>query len=163
MSTAILDWKQDRLGAARLGTNPTVLYRMSTGWAVIGDTQHLPGYCLLLHDGEADQLTELPLPARVAFMTDLALLGEAVQRACSAADPEFSRINYEILGNSLHHLNGHVHARYLWEPGPLRRGPVWRYGAERDAPHHQLDDRHNDLRAAITAHLAALIAGDAKP
>lgn len=68
---APVDYRTDSLGAARQGTNPTVLARMQTGWAVIGSTQHLPGYCLLIHDGEADQLTDLPRPARLDFMHDL--------------------------------------------------------------------------------------------
>jgi hypothetical protein len=47
------DWRADRIQAAREGRNPTVLRRLRSGWAVIGDHQRLPGYCLLLHDGEA--------------------------------------------------------------------------------------------------------------
>lgn len=42
------DWKKDRIGSALRGENPTVIARMKTGFAVIGDTQFLPGYCLLL-------------------------------------------------------------------------------------------------------------------
>ncbi|MFB8005199.1 HIT family protein [Nocardia sp. NPDC056000] len=115
-SAATIDYRTDPIGAARLGTNPNVLGRMRTGWAVIGNTQHLPGYCLLLHDGTADQLTELSRPDRVAFMHDLVLLGEAVEKACRALDPAFWRINYEVLGNFWPHLHGHIHPRYQWEP-----------------------------------------------
>lgn len=39
-------WKDDRIGAAQRGENPTVLLRLSVGFAVIGDTQFLPGYCV---------------------------------------------------------------------------------------------------------------------
>ena len=62
-----MDWRTDRVAAAAQGSNPTVLSKMRTGWAVIGDTQHLPGYCLLLFAGEADQLEDLPRDARTAF------------------------------------------------------------------------------------------------
>lgn len=144
------DWRSDRVGAAERGENPTVLARMRTGWAVIGDTQHLPGYSLLLYeDPEVDQLVELPRARRAAFLYDLALLGEAVQLACGAADPEFWRLNYEVLGNSHHQLHGHVHPRYLWEPEIYRRGPVWRY-PDRNGPDHALGDRHRPLRHALT-------------
>lgn len=132
------DWRDDRVGAARRGRNPTVLLRMRTGWAAIGDTQHLPGYCVLLHDGAADRLTDLPRAERAAFLFDLALLGEAVEQVCGERDPAFSRANYEVLGNSLHHLHAHVHARYFWEPDHRRKGPVWLYGAERFAAEHAL-------------------------
>ncbi|GAA3968695.1 DeoR family transcriptional regulator [Actinomadura viridis] len=150
------NWKEDPIGSAERGENPTVLHRMNTGWAVIGYTQHLPGYCLLLYAGVADHLTDLPRRERTAFLDELALLGEAVQRACSDLDPAFARINYEILGNSWNHLHGHVHPRYRWEPPELLHGPVWRYGRERDAPRHELGPRHDPLRARITEALLSL-------
>ena len=151
-------WMLDRVGAAERGENPTVLARLKTGWAVIGDTQHLPGYCLLLYAGKADQLTDLTHAERVAFLSDLAILGEAVQRTCATSDPAFLRINYEILGNSWPHLHGHVHARYTWEPESLRRGPVWRYGTERNAPGNQLSARHEPLRNSIRTMLEQVAA-----
>ncbi|GAA2776884.1 HIT family protein [Streptomyces showdoensis] len=147
----------DRLGAAERGENPTVLARMRTGWAVIGDVQHLPGYCLLLYAGQADHLTDLPRPERARFLFDLSLLGEAVEAACRRHDSDFRRLNYEVLGNSWEHLHGHVHARYDWEPPALRHGPVWRYGSERTDPVHRLDARHDELRAAITGELTKLL------
>lgn len=152
-----VDYRTDPLGAARRGTNPTVLTRMRTGWAVIGSTQHLPGYCLLVHDGRADQLTDLPRSARLDFIHDLIVLGEAVETACRTADPDFWRINYEVLGNSWPHLHGHVHARYRWEPDHLRTGPVHLYGSARNAPGHLLGPQHDDLRTAITAAIVSLL------
>ena len=53
------DWRRDRVAAAREGRNPTVLARLDTGWVVIGDHQRLPGYCVLIHDGPADHLTDV--------------------------------------------------------------------------------------------------------
>ncbi|MFF8813885.1 HIT family protein [Streptomyces pactum] len=151
-------WKEDRIAAAGRGENPTVLARMRTGWAVIGDTQHLPGYCLLLYTGTADHLTDLPRDERARFLLDLSLLGEAVERACGRRDPAFRRLNYEVLGNSWQHLHGHVHPRYGWEPEHLLRGPVWRYGEERTAPEHRLGPRHGPLRADITRALTSILA-----
>lgn len=153
----VIDYRDDPVGAARQGTNPTVLCRMRTGWAVMANTQHLPGYCIMIYDGDADQLTELPIEERANFMLDVMLLGEAVEKACRAADPAFRRINYEVLGNTWPHLHGHVHARYEWEPENLRIGPVYLYGAERDSPHHQLDSGHEPLKAAIAAALHELL------
>lgn len=154
---AEIDYLQDPIGAARQGTNPTVIGRMRSGWAVMGDTQHLPGYCVLIHDGTADQLTELPLADRVVFMHDMALLGEAVERACRAVDPEFLRINYEVLGNTWPHLHGHIHARYRWEPANLRVGPVCLYGSEREASEHRFGSRHAPLQAAIATALQEVV------
>jgi hypothetical protein len=80
------------------GDDPNVILRMRTGWAVLGDTQHLPGYSLLVHAGDADHLADLPRAERVAFLLDLSLLGEAISRVCAENDPGFLRINYEVLG-----------------------------------------------------------------
>lgn len=78
-----MDWRDDPVGSAHRGENPMVMARMRSGFAVIGDTQHLPGYSLLLCENPAvDHLTDLPLDGRRAFLLDMALLGEAVERAC---------------------------------------------------------------------------------
>jgi diadenosine tetraphosphate (Ap4A) HIT family hydrolase len=132
--------------------------RMRSGFAVIGDTQHLPGYSLLLTDDlEVDHLSDLPWPARRDFFFDLSLLGEAVFAV--TREHGARRINYEVLGNSWPHLHGHVHVRYAWEPPDKVGGPVWRYPKDvRNAPEHAYDDaRHGELRAAITAKLTGLM------
>ena len=41
-------WRLDRIGSALRGENPTVLARLPGGFAVIGDVQWLPGYCVVL-------------------------------------------------------------------------------------------------------------------
>ena len=136
-----------------------VMARMRSGFAVIGDTQHLPGYSVLLcNDAAVDHLTDLDRTARAAFLFDLALLGEAVESACR--DDGLRRINYEVLGNSMALLHGHVHARYEWEPTERVGWPVWLYDpAERFAERHEYTDaEHGPLRAAITRELEHLIA-----
>lgn len=133
--------------------------RMRSGFAVIGDTQHLPGYSLLLTDDlDIDHLTDLPRSRRRDFLFDLSLLGEAVLAATRGAGAR--RINYEILGNSWPHLHGHVHPRYDWEPPERIGGPVWRYPKDvRNAPEHAFsDEAHGELRAAITAALERVMA-----
>jgi diadenosine tetraphosphate (Ap4A) HIT family hydrolase len=132
--------------------------RMRSGFAVIGDTQHLPGYSLLLTDDlEVDHPTDLPWPTRRDFFFDLSLLGEAVLAV--AKEQGAHRINYEVLGNSWPHLHGHVHARYKWEPVDKIGGPVWRYPKEvRNAPEHAYDEtRHGQLRRAIGSELNRLM------
>jgi diadenosine tetraphosphate (Ap4A) HIT family hydrolase len=161
----LADWRVDRLGAARSGSNPMVLARMRSGYAVLGDNQHLPGYCVLMADfgdpdGEGpDHLTDLDRGRRAAFLTDMGLLGEAVFAVCSGLDPAFRRVNYEILGNLDRYLHAHVHARYGWEPQEYVNGPVGRYPADvRHAPEHAADDRHDPLREALVKELARVMA-----
>jgi diadenosine tetraphosphate (Ap4A) HIT family hydrolase len=146
------DWKADRVAAARAGRNPTVLARLRTGWAAIGDYQLLPGYCVLLYDGACDHLHDLPRAERSALLDDVGLLGEAVAAACARLDPAFRRVNYEILGNTYPQLHAHVHPRYGWEPTERRGRPVWLYPDLHDQA-HALDARHDELRVALVAEL----------
>jgi diadenosine tetraphosphate (Ap4A) HIT family hydrolase len=153
-----VDWREDRIGSALRGENPLVMARMRGGFAVIGDTQFLPGYSLLLTDDpSADHLTDLDWHRRRDFLFDLSLLGEAVGQACLPHG--LCRMNYEVLGNSVHVLHGHVHARYEWEPADKITGPVWRYPSEvLYAPEHAYsDERHGEILAAITSELTALM------
>lgn len=142
------DWRQDRVGSALRGENPTVLRRMISGFAVIGDTQFLPGYCVLLAEPEAAHLSDMELSDRRQFLTDMALLGEAIERAC--AGDGLVRLNYEILGNGLPLVHAHVFPRYEWEHPERLRGPVWLYPPEDFyGSDHQLGERHDPLREAI--------------
>ncbi|MGN6131402.1 MAG: HIT family protein [Nocardioidaceae bacterium] len=152
------DWKLDRIGSARAGANPTVLAKLPQSYAVIGDAQYLPGYCVLLVDDPAvDRLTDLPRARRREYLDSMDLLGEAVARACAALDPGFRRMNYEILGNTDAYLHAHLFARYEWEPTERVGGPVWLYDpADFYGPEAALGPRHDDLRARIVAELSAL-------
>ncbi|MQS13596.1 diadenosine tetraphosphate hydrolase [Streptomyces kaniharaensis] len=152
------DWKADRVGSALRGANPTVLRRLDAGFAVIGDIQFLPGYSVLLTDEPGvERLSDLPRPRRLAYLADLDRLGEAVERACRAADPDFRRVNLEILGNKDPFLHAHIWPRYDWEPEHLMQKPVWLYPPDRwYDPRHALTPSHDRLRAAITSELDAL-------
>ena len=111
-----------RVAAARGGTNPAVIARLPSGWAVAGDHQVVHGYSLLLADPVVPDLNALGDAERVCFLRDMVLLGDALLEATGA-----SRINYEILGNSEPALHVHLFPRYPSEPLPYRSGPVWHY------------------------------------
>ncbi|NAZ84344.1 diadenosine tetraphosphate hydrolase [Kineococcus sp. R8] len=151
------DWKRDRIGSALRGQNPTVLTRLPGGFAVMGDQQWLPGYCLLLTDDPAARrLSDLPRPQRTAFLQSMSVLAEAVERACQQADPAFRRVNLEILGNVEPFLHAHIWPRYQWEPPELLRRPVWSYPPEKwTDPRGRLSADHDGLRASIAGHLAS--------
>lgn len=105
---------------ARAGDLPPVVARLRSGWVVLGDPQILPGYCLLLPDPVVDDLHALAPVARLQFLEDLGLLGQAVAELTGAR-----RINYEMLGNVEPALHAHVIPRYDSEPESLRAKPVW--------------------------------------
>lgn len=143
MSTAIHRHVED----ARAGRLARVIGRLPSGWAVLGDPQILPGYCLLLPDPVVDQLNDLPGAVRHQFLDDMARLGDAVL-AVTGAD----RVNYEILGNIEPALHAHVVPRYSWEPPESRRTPVWLHDwvkAKAFDPEHD-----NDLRQRLADALA---------
>ncbi len=53
------EWKRDRIGAAERGENPTVIVRLRSGFAVLADTQFLPGYSILLAAPRVRDLREV--------------------------------------------------------------------------------------------------------
>lgn len=152
------DWKTDRVRSAEAGTNPMVITKLESGYAVMGDTQFLPGYCVLLASPQVEHLSDLDLERRLAFLRDMSLLGEAVELAC--AGDGLRRVNYEILGNTDAFLHAHVFPRYDWEPAERVTMPVFLYPKENwTAVEHQYDDsRHGNLRAAIKEDLERLAA-----
>lgn len=148
-------WRDDRIGAALGGTNPTVLSRMPSGFAVFGDVQWLPGYCVLLVDDPAiTRLSELDPSRRSDYLESVATLAAAVEQACAEADPDFLRVNIEILGNTDPYLHAHIWPRYGWEDEWIRRRPVWLYPAEHwSNPAHAASADHDALRSSIRRRL----------
>lgn len=150
-------WRADRIGSALRGQNPTVMARLPGGFAVMGDVQWLPGYCVLLADDpSAQRLSDLSRSERSAFLESMARLGGAVERACREFDPDFRRVNLEILGNTDPFLHAHVWPRYNWEPAEVVTRPVWLYPPERwTDPTTLLGAQHDALRNAIAGYLRA--------
>jgi len=118
VSTAI----HRRVEACRAGADPTVIARLPTGWAVMGDPQVLEGYCLMLPDPVAPHLNALPPDGQAAFLADMARLGQAVHELTGAL-----RINYALFGNLEPALHAHVLPRYSDEPELLRAAHPWGY------------------------------------
>jgi len=149
------DWRLDRVGSAVRGENPSVLARLDSGFAVIGDTQFLPGYSLLLSTTPgAERITDLPRSERLAFLADVDLLAVAVHRACEQSDPEFRRVNIEILGNTDAYLHAHIWPRYTWEAPEYIGNPVWLYPRECwSDPQYAVGSDHDSLRQLIVREL----------
>lgn len=116
MSTLI----HQRVELAHAGKNPSVICRMPSGWAVLADTQVLPGYTILLSDPVVLDLNALFVEERVTYLRDMSLIGDALLEVTGAV-----LINYEILGNSERALHAHIIPRYADEPDEQRRKPIW--------------------------------------
>ncbi|MBI5958876.1 MAG: hypothetical protein HY866_09090 [Chloroflexi bacterium] len=145
-------FKEDRIGFALRGENPTLLTRMKSGFVFLMDAQFLPGWCILTAYPQVSELNNLPFDQRNEFLTDMQLLGEAV-----AAVTHPVRINYSILGNTDHYLHAHVYPRYHWEDPDRLSKPAWFYPAEywRD-PQYQINENHLELAENLTARLEDL-------
>ncbi len=109
-----------RVEGCRAGSEPTIIARMASGWAVLGDPQVLRGYCLLLPDPVVPHLNALEPAAQRAFLADMARMGDAVYHVTGAV-----RVNYALFGNVEPALHAHVFPRYADEPAHLATANPW--------------------------------------
>jgi catechol 2,3-dioxygenase-like lactoylglutathione lyase family enzyme/diadenosine tetraphosphate (Ap4A) HIT family hydrolase len=115
-----------RVERLRAGTDPTLIARLPSGWAVMGEAQFLKGYCLLLPDPVVPTLNALGQEARLEFLADMGALGDALLAATGAV-----RVNYAILGNVDPALHAHVIPRYADEPEETRTAHPWAFDWDR--------------------------------
>jgi diadenosine tetraphosphate (Ap4A) HIT family hydrolase len=148
-----MDWKNDRIGSAVKGENPAVLLRMKSGFAVLGDSQFLPGYVILLAYPKVRSLNDLGAVPRLLFLREMSVIGDAILEVMKPL-----RINYEILGNTDAFLHAHIIPRYSWEEESYRKMPVWMYPKEvRLNPEHEFsEEKHGELKKKLTAKLKEL-------
>ncbi|MEX1255774.1 MAG: HIT family protein [Dehalococcoidia bacterium] len=130
--------------------NPYLVAQLDTGFAVLADNQHIPGYTLFVSKTCAPELHDLSPVVRSLFLEEMALVAEAVFRASAPR-----KLNYELLGNSVAHLHWHIFPRYEDDPNP--RWPVWSNGEFLRAPRvtpidpAQLAERRKRLQGALNA------------
>lgn len=120
-----------------------VLAEMKSGYAVIGDTQFLPGYCVLLPKRDVSCLNDLSISERAQFLTDISLIGDAIIHVCHPA-----RVNDDILGNTDAFLHAHIFPRYDWEKEERRKMPVWQYESSNwfDEEKQFSQEKHGEIK-----------------
>lgn len=142
MLTEIHQWVE----AAREGSNPRVIAKLNGAWLLMGESQFLRGYMLVVPDPVMPDLNAMALPARDRLLQQVGIVGDALLASTRAI-----RINYEILGNLQPALHVHIFPRYEDEHEDLRSKPVWSYdwdkGPKFDA------QRDSDLMNKIAAYL----------
>lgn len=148
------EWKKDRIGACRRGENPMLLARMKSGFAVLADTQFLPGYCVLLRNPQASSLAELSLEERRQYLLDTTLIGDAIEQVLHPR-----RINYSTLMNQDGYLHTHIEARYEWEPEQYKYRPSWIYPESvRNDPANAFSvEKHGEMKRQLTKALIQLM------
>lgn len=147
-------WKEDRVGAAIRGENPTVMLKMKSGYAVIADNQYLPGYCALLACPKADSLNELSMENRAQYLLDMSLIGDAIIKTCNPL-----RLNYCTLMNKDHYLHTHIEARYDWEMDEYKQRPGFDYPREirHTAEFEYTELKYGTLKSNITKNLEQIL------
>ncbi len=143
----------DRLRQAARGEHPGFILEMETGVAVLGDSQWFRGYSLLLCKRPATELDELPPNMRRKYLEEMALLAQAVR---TVVQPH--KLNYECLGNMVHHLHWHIFPRRADEAQPEK--PVWvcMPAPEEAAPYALNAEGDASLIIALRAELQRLMA-----
>lgn len=138
MSTLIHQWVED----CQAGTNPRIIARVNSGWVVLGSSQFLRGYCLIVPDPVVSDLNQLNAEQRKTLLYEMSVIGDALLDITGAV-----RINYEILGNLEPALHVHILPRFHEEPEELKTKPVWFY--DWDAAPQFDADRDKVLMAEI--------------
>jgi diadenosine tetraphosphate (Ap4A) HIT family hydrolase len=128
---------------------PALIVKLRSGWVVMGERQVLPGYCLLLPDPVVPHLNALTAELRNRFLTDMALIGDALLIVTSAV-----RINYAIFGNLEPALHAHIFPRDSAEPQDIRSAQPW--ALDWAAAPLYSDNLHGDFKRRVTLELTKL-------
>ena len=128
----------------RAADYPPLVARMRSGWVVMGERQVFAGYCLLLPDPVVPHLNALAAASRDQFLSDMALIGDAILAATSAL-----RINYAMFGNVEPALHAHIFPRHAAEPEATRTAQPW--ALDWNAAPSYSEVLHGDLKRRIAA------------
>lgn len=128
----------------RAADYPAAVAKLRSGWVVMGERQVLAGYCLLLPDPVVPHLNALPSELRGQFLSDMAMVGDALLAATQAL-----RINYAIYGNVDPALHAHVFPRRATEPQATRTAQPW--ALDWNAAPIYSEALHGELKGRIAA------------
>jgi diadenosine tetraphosphate (Ap4A) HIT family hydrolase len=106
----------------------------------------LTGYCLLLPDPVVPHLNALPADLRGQFLSDMALVGDALMTVTVA-----TRINYALFGNVEPALHAHIFPRRSEEPEATRSAQPW--ALDWSAAPGYSEAVHGELKRRIAAAL----------
>lgn len=147
----------DRVRMIKEGRNPYFVKELETGYVVIGDHQHFPGYTLFLFKEHVMELHLLDRTTKMKFLEEMSIVAEAVYNA-TAAD----KMNYELLGNGDVHMHWHLFPRRdndLGEYGRNGKGPVWWYPMDKmyDESNKPSDEELERMKSSLLTELERLL------
>jgi diadenosine tetraphosphate (Ap4A) HIT family hydrolase len=135
----------------RAADYPAAVLRLRSGWVIMGERQVLTGYCLLLPDPVVPHLNALPADLRGQFLSDMALVGDALMTVTVA-----TRINYALFGNVEPALHAHIFPRHAEEPEATRSAQPW--ALDWNAAPSYSEAVHGELRGRIAADIRRRLA-----
>lgn len=113
----------ERIEQIKQGINPYFVEELETGYVVIGDYQFFRGYTVFLCKEHKRELHELEPHFRKQYVWEMSVVAEAVFDAFKP-----NKLNYELLGNTDHHMHWHIFPRHANDPLPNRT--VWNIDKE---------------------------------
>jgi diadenosine tetraphosphate (Ap4A) HIT family hydrolase len=111
------------------GPDPLFISELERTVVFLHQHQPYPGWCVLYLKDHAEHLADLTADEQAEVFREVAHVAAAVRRAFAPV-----RINYECLGNQLHHVHWHVIPRYSSPLDPDPRQAVWARPASELAP-----------------------------
>lgn len=131
--------------ACERGQHESHLASLEESYAILGENQGAPGWCVLVLKEHLDHLAELPAARQLALWRDVARVAAAVRAVFGPV-----RLNYECLGNVVAHVHWHVIPRHADDPTP--RQTVWGWSQDQlrgEMTPVQLGELRDQLRTAI--------------
>jgi len=138
----------DRIALIRTNANKYFVAETETGFVVLGDHQLFRGYSLFLCKEHKQELHQLDPDFRKNFLWEMSEVAGAVFNAFKPR-----KMNYELLGNTDHHMHWHLFPRH--EDDPLPNRTVWNIPKEtrNDPSNVPSDTQLNEMRKILFATL----------
>jgi len=108
----------NRIEQIKNKSNKFFVKELETGYVVIGDHQFYRGYTVFLSKIHCSELHDVDKKFRDKFLTEMATVAEAVYKTFKP-----NKLNYELLGNTDHHMHWHIFPRR--ENDPKSYTAVW--------------------------------------
>ncbi len=134
--------------AGTAGAEPMLLATLGQTHAILGDNQGCPGWIVLILKDHVEHVAELSAERQAALWRDVSLAAAAIRAHFGPV-----RINYECLGNQVHHVHWHVIPRHAGDPDPRNAVWGWSPGALRGT---MSDAERLELARALRERLAGM-------
>jgi diadenosine tetraphosphate (Ap4A) HIT family hydrolase len=142
----------NRIDLIKKGQNKYFVKELQSGYVVLADFQYFPGYTIFLSKIHTDELHKLGKENREIFLNEMAVVAEVVNNVFKP-----KKLNYELLGNTDHHLHWHLIPRYGTDPNPDTSSWVVDKAIRYDEKYRPSDAELNKMKKKLSEELDILI------